>query len=658
LTIRFGRASCADLASSERREWLVTNGLGGYASGTVAGLLTRRYHGLLVAATSPPTGRTLLVPKVDESVTYGGRIYALAANRWADGTVDPCGFTSIESFRLDGTAPVWRYAFADAILEKRVWMKRGANVAFVRYGVARASAPVELRVTVFIDGRDHHGSTHAGGTPSTLDPSHGGFRFTAAPGAPAGWVTSDEISWTLDGSWYYGFDLARERERGLDARDDHICAAHGSITLGQGGTCTIALGAEPEAPVAPGDDEWEAFAARERDVASAWRTARADGADEPWIDRLALAADQFIVKRGDGDTVIAGYPWFTDWGRDTMISLPGLTLASGRFDIARSVLRTFARFVDRGMIPNRFPDAGGVPEYNTVDATLWYVLAIERCASSSSDAAFAREMLPFVEAIVDWHVRGTRHGIKVDEADGLLAAGEAGVQLTWMDAKVGDTVITPRIGKPVEVNALWINALAAAGRLATIAAGSPAKFDGLAAKARVNFERYWSDELGYCADVLDGPDGVDASLRPNQIFAISLPEPLLDQARMRKVVDACGRALLTSYGLRSLAPSDPRYAGRYEGDPSRRDGAYHQGTVWSWLLGPYAIAHYRAYGDARAAQMLLAPLEDALFAYGLGQIAEIFDGDAPHAPRGCTAQAWSVAQTLEAWMTLAAQRRP
>ncbi|HET9342753.1 MAG TPA: amylo-alpha-1,6-glucosidase [Candidatus Eremiobacteraceae bacterium] len=658
MTIRFGSTSCADLAFSERREWLVTNGLGGYACGTVAGVLTRRYHGLLVAATSPPAGRTLLVPKVDESVTYDGRAYALGANGWADGTVDPRGFTSIESFRLDGTAPVWRYAFADAILEKRIWMKRGANITFVRYEVARASAPVDLSITLFIDGRDHHGSTRASGAPPTLEPSHGGFRFATAPGAPAGWAMSDAIAWVLDGSWYYGFDLARERERGLDARDDHICAAHGSITLAQGAGCAIALGAESETPAAPEDDEWEAFAARERDVASALRATQTAGSDEPWIDRLGLAAHQFIVKRGEGDTVIAGYPWFTDWGRDTMISLPGLTLGSGRFDVARSVLRTFARFVDRGMIPNQFPDTGGAPEYNTVDATLWYILAIERCASSAQDAAFAREMLPVVDTIVDWHVRGTRHGIKMDETDGLLAAGEAGVQLTWMDAKVGDNVITPRIGKPVEVNALWVNALAAAGRLAMTTAGSPAKFDGLAANARAGFERFWRQDLGFCVDVLDGPDGADASLRPNQIFAISLPEPLLDETRMRKVVDACGRALLTSYGLRTLAPSDPRYAGRYEGDPSRRDGAYHQGTVWPWLLGPYAIAHYRAYGDARAARMLLAPLEDALFAYGLGQIPEVFDGDAPHAPGGCIAQAWSVAQTLEAWMTLAAQRRP
>ncbi|HYK53853.1 MAG TPA: amylo-alpha-1,6-glucosidase [Candidatus Eremiobacteraceae bacterium] len=657
MTIRFGRASCADLDFSESREWLVTNGVGGYASGTVAGLLTRRYHGLLVAATAPPAGRTLLVPKIDESLTYAGRAYALATNRWADGTVDPRGYLTIESFRLDGTSPVWRFAIADAIVEKRVWMKYGANIAFVRYEVVRAASPVELRATIFIDGRDHHGSTHAGGAPPMLEPAQDGFRFAAAPGSPAGWAHAIGMAWTLDGSWYYGFDLARERDRGLDGRDDHICAAHGSIELAPGAVCTIALGADGE-PHAPRGDEWETFASRERGIVSGWRAARPATDDEPWIDRLALAADQFIVKRGDGDTVIAGYPWFTDWGRDTMISLPGLALVSARLDVARSVLRTFARFVDRGMIPNRFPDAGDTPEYNTVDATLWYVIAIERYASSARDAAFAREMLPVVETIVDWHVRGTRHGIKVDPKDGLLAAGEPGVQLTWMDAKVGDTVITARIGKPVEVNALWVNALVAASRLAMMAIASTAKYDDLAAKARTGFARFWRADLGYCLDVIDGPDGDDASLRPNQIFAVALPEPLLERAPMRQIVEACGRSLLTSYGLRSLAPDDARYIGRYQGDPSRRDGAYHQGTVWTWLLGPFAIANYRAYGDAKAALAPLAPLEDALYAYGLGQLAEVFDGDAPHAPGGCTAQAWSVAQTLEAWTTLAAQRRP
>jgi predicted glycogen debranching enzyme len=658
LSFRFGRASCADLDFSERREWLVTNGLGGYASGTLAGLLTRRYHGLLVAATAPPAGRTLLIPKIDEMLTYAGRSYALATNRWADGTVDPHGYLSIESFRLEGTAPAWRFALADAIVEKRVWMKHGANVTFVRYTVERATSPVELRATVFIDGRDHHGSTQAGGPPHVLMSMQGGFRFAAAPGSPGGWVRADAMSWTLDGSWYYAFDLARERERGLEARDDHICAARGETMLSPGDACTIASGADGAPFSAAAEDEWETFAARERAIVSGWRSAHASDVDEPWIERLTLAADQFVVKRGDGDTIIAGYPWFTDWGRDTMISLPGLTFVCGRLDVARSVLRTFARFVDGGMIPNRFPDAGDVPEYNTVDATLWNVIAIERYASLARDAAFAREMLPIVESIVDAHVKGTRHNIKVDTADGLLAAGEPGVQLTWMDAKVGDAIVTPRIGKPVEVNALWVNALAAASRLATMAVASTAKFDGLGAKASAGFARFWRADLGYCLDVLDGPDGDDASLRPNQIFAVSLPEPLLDRMQMRGVVDACGRRLLTSYGLRTLSPDDARYAGRYGGDPSRRDGAYHQGTVWAWLLGPHAIAHYRAYGDARAALALLAPLEDALFAYGLGQLAEVFDGDAPHAAGGCIAQAWSVAQTLEAWTTLAAQRRP
>jgi len=392
---------------------------------------------------------------------------------------------------------------------------------------------------------------------------------------------------------------------------------------------------------------------RSRGSFAGWR--RSAGDAPAWIDRLALAADQFVVRRGAGDTAIAGYPWFTDWGRDTMIALPGIALAPGRYDIARSILETFARYVDQGMIPNRFPDGGEEPEYNTVDATLWYVLAIDRYIAAADDERFARSVMPVLSAIVDWHVRGTRHGIRRD-ADGLLAAGEPGVQLTWMDAKVGDRVVTPRIGKPVEVNALWVNALAAAARVAGRAHADASGYETLAAQARTGFERFWSDELGHCFDVLDGPAGDDGPLRPNPIFAVSLPERLFDQTRSRAIVDVCGRALLTSYGLRSLAPSDSRYAGRYEGDPSRRDGAYHQGTAWTWLLAPYALAFYRAYGDAAKALALLAPLEDAMTAYGLGTLPEICDGDPPHAPRGCFAQAWSVAQTLEAWTTLSAQR--
>ena len=659
MTIRFGRASCADLGLSERREWLVTNGLGGYALGTVAGLLTRRYHGLLVAATSPPAGRTLLVPKIDEAVSYAGRDHALAVNRWADGTIDPSGHTLIESFALDGTAPVWRFACADALVEKRIWMGYGANVTFVRYLVERASAPITLTLKVFVDGRDHHGSSRASGAPALLEPIEDGLRFRLTHGAPGGSVVAGGVSWRPDGTWYYGFDLARERERGLDARDDHVCAAIGTARLDAGASITVELRAADEVRAAE-HDAWSAFESRERGLVAGWRSSLGDvgQSQQQWVERLVLAADQFIVKRGDGDTVIAGYPWFADWGRDTMISLPGLALATGRPDVARSVLRTFARFVDGGMIPNRFPDAGEAPEYNTVDATLWYVIAVERVARETADAGFAEEMLPVVEAIIDRHVSGTRHGIKCDDRDGLLNAGEHGVQLTWMDAKVGDRVVTPRMGKAVEVNALWANALAAASRMAAQARTPRDRFDALCAKARVGFARFWRDDLGYCCDVVDGPDGDDRSLRPNQLFAVSLGEPLLDEQKMRAIVDVCGRALLTSYGLRTLSADDPRYAGRYEGDPAARDGAYHEGTVWAWLLGPYALAHHRTHGDAAAALALLAPLGDALYGYGLGTVGEIFDGDPPHAPRGCVSQAWSVAQTLEAWTVLVSQRRP
>lgn len=656
MTIRFGRASCSDLGFSERREWLVTNGLGGYALGTVAGLLTRRYHGLLIAATSPPAGRTLLVPKIDETLSYAGRDYALAVNRWSDGTIDPHGERFIESFELDGTAPVWRFACADALVEKRIWMEQGADLTYVRYRVARASAPVSIALKVFIDGRDHHGSSRASGAQASIDAIDGGFRFRAAPGSPDGSVVAGSVSWRLDGTWYYGFDLARERERGLDDRDDHVCAATGTATLRQGEAITVELRAG-----APGGaqraDPWDAFASRERSIVAGWTPPIGAAATPPWVARLVLASDQFVVTRDDGDTVIAGYPWFADWGRDTMISLPGIALVTKRYDVARSILETFARYVDGGMIPNRFPDSGGAVEYNTVDATLWYVIAIERLARETRDGAFAQTMLPVVDGIVQAHVRGTRHGITCDDRDGLLAAGEPGVQLTWMDAKVGDRVVTPRIGKPVEVNALWANALVAAGRLAALAGAPRDRFDALAARARDGFGRFWRGDLGYCSDVLDGPDGDDAALRPNQIFAIALPEALLDPPKARAVVDACGRALLTSYGLRTLAPDDPRYAGRYEGDPAKRDGAYHEGTAWAWLLGPYAVAHFRANGDAKAALALLAPLGDALFEDGLGTIGEISDGDPPHAPRGCVAQAWSVAQTLEAWTMLASHVR-
>ena len=352
-------------------------------------------------------------------------------------------------------------------------------------------------------------------------------------------------------------------------------------------------------------------------------------------------------------TVIAGYPWFGDWGRDTMISLPGLTLTTGRPGVGAGVLRTFARVVDRGLLPNRFPDGGEAPEYNTVDATLWYVEAIRAHHAATEDDGLLKELYPTLESIVAWHREGTRHGIAIDPGDGLLHAGEPGVQLTWMDAKVGDHVVTPRIGKPVEVNALWFNALTAMATFARRLGRPAAEWEAMADRAAKSFERFWSDGLGYCLDVIDGPDGDEALLRPNQIFAVSLPASPLSRSRQQGVVDACARHLLTPYGLRSLARFHPAYRSTYGGDVASRDRAYHQGTVWSWLLGPFALAHYRVYGNAAVARSFLAPLAHHLEDGAVGSIAEICDADPPYAPRGCVAQAWSVAETLRAWAALA-----
>ncbi|MBI1734493.1 MAG: glycogen debranching protein, partial [Candidatus Rokubacteria bacterium] len=404
---------------------------------------------------------------------------------------------------------------------------------------------------------------------------------------------------------------------------------------------------------------WSRRQAWEADRLAAWRAARAWAPAAPaWIAQLVLAADQFVVRRArpgepDGMSVIAGYHWFGDWGRDTMIALPGLTLVTGRADVGATILRTFARVLDQGLLPNRFPDRGGAPEYNTADATLWYVEAIRAWRAATHDDGLVKDLLPALEAVLDWHRRGTRHGIAMDPADGLLRAGEPGTQLTWMDARVGDDVVTPRIGKPVEINALWLNALTTVAGFAR-ARGRPAReWETLAKRVRRSFDRFWNAPRGYCYDVIDGPGGDDDALRPNQVFAVSLPVSPLDAARQRAVVDACARHLVTSYGLRTLAPAHPGYCAACTGDVRRRDAAYHQGTVWSWLLGPFALAHHRVYGDRAAARAFLEPLAHHVADYGLGSIAEIFDAEPPHAPRGAIAQAWGVAETLRAWDALA-----
>ena len=415
----------------------------------------------------------------------------------------------------------------------------------------------------------------------------------------------------------------------------------------------------------PSFDHGELEQRHERDqtLLARWHAARQPGASDapPWIQRLVLAADQFIVARStptepNGQSVIAGYHWFEDWGRDTMISLPGLALVTGQVAVAATILRAFAQYVSHGMLPNRFPDASDQPQYNTIDATLWYFLAIRAYHEATADDSLLRDLWPTLTQIVQSHVQGTRYNIKVDPSDGLLQGGVEGVQLTWMDAKVGDTVITPRIGKPVEVNALWYNALVSMAAFADRLGEQSTSYRTQADAALKGFDRFWNAGTGYCYDVLDGPDGNDPSLRPNQLLAVSLPESPLDQDRQRAVVDACAQVLLTSHGQRSLAPSNAAFVGLYGGDQAHRDGAYHQGTVWAWLIGPFIDAHLRVYADPAAALRVLEPFGDHLSAAGLSSVSEIFDGDAPFTPKGCIAQAWSVGEVLRGFSRI--ERQP
>ncbi|MCA9954968.1 MAG: glycogen debranching enzyme family protein [Anaerolineales bacterium] len=662
MLIDFGREICGDLAIAESREWLVTNGIGGYASGTVAGMLTRRYHGLLMAALQPPLGRTLMLAKVDETVEYegiypqSGRFYPLYVNRWANGKLEGNGCNYINRFHLEGTTPVWTFAFGNALLEKRIWMQPDANTTYIQYKLVRATGPLTMEAKAFVNYRDYHQTTIMNDWEPEVEDVANGLCIKVHEDAVPLYLLSNKMEMIPQFDWYEDFYLSVEEYRGQnDVQDDHIYAALLRTVLRPGESLTLVASTEPN----PNLDGDKAYAQRQ-----AYETLLLDRARKvhtadltPAVEQLVLAADQFVVKRPtardvNGRSVIAGYPWFSDWGRDTMIALPGLTLSTGRPEVAASILRTYAQFVDQGMLPNRFPDAGEHPEYNTVDATLWYFEAIRAYHAATGDEALARELFPVLQEIILWHKRGTRYNIQMDDKDGLLFAGEEGVQLTWMDAKVDNWVVTSRIGKPVEINALWYNALCIMADFAHLLEEDPTEYEAMIKKVKKGFGRFWNKQMGYCYDVIDGPDadGLDGSLRPNQLLAISLPHSPLTKEQQRSTVDACGRHLLTAHGLRSLSSDDKAYIGHYGGDRHKRDGAYHQGTVWGWLIGPFVSAYLRVYGNKADAQSYLYPLlQHQIKAHAVGSISEIYDGDAPFTPRGCVAQAWSVAEVLRAW---------
>ena len=652
--------------ADDGREWLEADGLGGFASGTASGIRTRRYHALLLTATTPPTGRVVLVSGFDAWLeTPGGRV-ALSSQRYQPDVVHPDGASRIASFSAEPW-PTWEFASPDGTrVRQEIVVPRGEPGVVVRWRLIETSHPreaVRLVVRPLLAGRDYHGTHHENGA------LHGEARVA---GPRVSWhpyadlpviVSRANAAYAHQPDWYRQFLYTAERDRGLDDRED--LWSPGALTFALGGADAVWL-------LAPGPAGAAADAGEDIVAATATRldAERARRAAVP--SRLARAADAYVVARGAGHTIVAGYPWFTDWGRDTFIALRGLCLATGRADVARSILLQWCGVVSDGMLPNRFPDGDGAPEYNAVDASLWFVACVHDLIDAADaggvtvDAADRATLRAAVTAIIEGHLRGTRYGIRAD-ADGLLACGAPGVQLTWMDARIGDWVVTPRIGKPVEVQALWLHALACAARIERAADPSSRRATAwldLAARGRARFGAvFWNDASGCLYDVVDvdhEPGRRDGTIRPNQILAVGgLGAPLITGARARSIVDVVESRLWTPLGPRSLAPGQPGYAAHYQGPPAARDAVYHQGTVWPWLVAAFVDAWLRGHeaepeAPAIARTRFLAPLLAHLDDAGLGHVSEIADAEPPFTPRGCPFQAWSVGELIRAERIVAA----
>ncbi len=630
--IHFDRTICGNPEHALKREWLETNGIGGFASSTISGANTRRYHGLLVAAIEPIV-RAVLLSKLEETLIVEGQRFELSTNLYP-GVTYPDGFRLQTSFRLD-PFPVFTFAAAGVTIEKRLFLVDGENTVVLEYAIMSGPA-CALQLRPLIAFRGYHELTHENpALNNTVEQNEGTLSIRPYADFPSLHFAHNASAVNREGEWYRNFEYPLERERGLDFREDLYCPFGLTFDLA------------PEKPASL----IASTSARNISDSEALRASELERRVQ-LTGTLAAAASQFIVRRGDLHTVIAGYPWFTDWGRDTMIALPGLTLATGRFNIARDILLEFASLADEGMLPNAFADKNQPPGYNTVDASLWFFEAARQYLDASDDMTFVRAQLyRILTQIVEWHLKGTRYGIHMD-SEGLIGGGDPTTQLTWMDARVGDGPVTPRNGKPVEIQALWYNALRFVQRLAHEFGdeNTSSLYASLATKTCKNFNaQFWNESAGCLFDVIDG-ERRDASMRPNQLIALSLGYCAIPESRARRIIATVESNLLTPFGLRTLAPCDPAYVGRYEGPPEQRDVAYHQGTVWPWLLGPFISASVRFNGEMARKRIpgLLAPLLQFAESRGTGQIPEIFDGDAPHTPRGCFAQAWSVGEILRA----------
>lgn len=614
---------CKNLTVSTRREWLLPNGIGGFAMGTTSGINTRRYHGLLIASIHPPTDRRLLLAGIDGHATLGATKLSLSSNQYP-GAIHPDGYENLDSFTVSDRA-VWVYRRGQVKIQKTVYVAPGENAVLIEYKNLSARQ-VEVSLSPLVCHRDFHANFTEResypqsiqiGSDQTVIEEDGVELVLSHPGAMRSPVAG----------WYYRFEHQKELERGLDPRDDLFCPCELAYTLASGAVATIiASVGEPGVVAMP-----ELVEPAKLTLAS----------------RLEEAAMKFLVKTNSRTTILAGYPWFSDWGRDTMIALPGICLQTGHTAEARQILLDYASQLRNGLIPNRFVEKGEIPDYNTVDATLWFANAIYKTLLAEWDLDFANEMAGILDQVIWHHRHGTDFGIVVDPADGLLRQGEPGLQLTWMDAKIGDWVVTPRHGKPVEINGLWINLLRVTVWLKAKLGADWSGEETLANLAAKSFEeKFWHEARGHYFDTIEPGD---ASLRPNQVIAMSLPFSPCREDRAVRALAVVDRDLLTPVGLRTLGPNEPGYVGRFEGPVRELDAAYHQGTVWPWLMGPYISAVARYGGDVALLRKTLKHATEMLSESGLGGISECYDGDAPHRPNGCPWQAWSVGEYLRAW---------
>ncbi len=645
MEITFNKEITQNFEKASTKEWLETNGLGGWASSTICGANTRNYHGMFVMATKPPVGRIVALSKLEETIILDNAKYELQANQFP-GSICDSGLKCFTKF-TKGIFPVFQYNIEEVEIEKTVAAIHGKDIVVVTYEVKKAPSPFTMELKPLVAGRDYHSLSKAndginrevlfGDNVLTLNPYNG---------IPPVCIQVKGAAFKYHPDWFLNFEYKEEQARGLSFAEDLFCYGNFIVHLKQGSKLGIVISTEQYSQ----SDAFELLAGEKKRREQLFEQLPIQN---NITKTLALAADQFVVKRGeDLKTIIAGYHWFSDWGRDTMIALPGICLATKKYDDAKKILRSFSHHIHQGIIPNRFPDSGETPEYNTVDATLWYFVAIKKYLDYTGDKDFViNEMYPHLRDIISWHEKGTHYNIHV-EPDGLLYSGEYGVQLTWMDAKIGNWVVTPRMGKAVEINALWYNALMILSDFAALKGIDADKLDysKKAETVKKAFkETFVIKDKGYLYDYVNLQERND-DIRPNQIFALSLPYEILDKVASLSVLKTVEEHLLTPYGLRSLSPEHYKYEGHYGGNQWSRDGAYHQGTVWSWLLGPYITAKIRLEGEVgkTVVDRLLNNFQHHFSDAGIGTISEIFDGDSPYHPKGCIAQAWSVAEILRA----------